>query len=286
MLVSWNLFLQSFSSPMLDKIFLLFSYLGNELIFMAVVAAIYLCIDKEKGLHLAISLFSSFTLNSGIKDFLKIPRPFEYNDLLRRIDLTMSPGYSFPSAHAQMSSSMAVGITRYYRKIGVFCCILALLIGISRIYLGVHTPVDICAGFVLGILWTLFSIYLSQRLIKRRKYLLLLYLFPCYLFYFWHHDENLLKLTAVFTSFLIGYLIEDTYLHYSASLKLHAGLKMVLLLVGCAAIKIPLKLLLPDIPLCIYFSYFLLGLWISLFCPWLLLILKQKKSRNDNAVLK
>ncbi len=279
MLVSWNLFLQSFSSPTLDKIFLIFSYLGNELIFMAVVAAIYLCIDKEKGLHLAIGLFSSFTLNSGIKDFLKIPRPFEYNDMLRRIDLTMSPGYSFPSAHAQMSSSMAAGITHYYRKFSIFCWILALLISISRLYLGVHTPIDICAGFVLGSLWTLFSIHLSQKLIERKKYLLLLYLIPCYLFYMWHRDENLLKLTAVFTSFLIGYLIEDTYLHYNVSLKLHVGFKMILLLVGCAAIKIPLKLLLPDMPICIYLSYFLLGIWISLFCPWLLLILKQKKSQ-------
>lgn len=281
MLVSWNLFLQSFSSPALDRIFLLLSYLGNELIFMAVVATIYLCIDKEKGLHLAIGLFSSFTLNSGIKDLLKIPRPFEYNDMLRRIDLTMSPGYSFPSAHAQLSSSMAVGITRYYRKPGIFCCILALFIGLSRLYLGVHTPVDICAGFLLGSLWMLFSIYLSQKIVRNHKCFLLLYLIPCYLFYLWHRDENLLKLTAVFTSFLIGYLIEDTYLHYSASLKLHAGFKMVLLLVGCAAVKIPTKLLLPDEPIFIYFSYFLLGLWISLFCPWLLLVLKRKKSQKE-----
>lgn len=281
MLVSWNLFLQSFSSPALDRIFLLLSYLGNELIFMAVVATIYLCIDKEKGLHLAIGLFSSFTLNSGIKDLLKIPRPFEYNDMLRRIDLTMSPGYSFPSAHAQLSSSMAAGITRYYRKPGIFCCILALFIGLSRLYLGVHTPVDICAGFLLGSLWMLFSIYLSQKIVRNHKCFLLLYLIPCYLFYLWHRDENLLKLTAVFTSFLIGYLIEDTYLHYSASLKLHAGFKMVLLLVGCAAVKIPTKLLLPDEPIFIYFSYFLLGLWISLFCPWLLLVLKRKKSQKE-----
>ena len=281
MLVSWNLFLQSFSSPALDRIFLLLSYLGNELIFMAVVATIYLCIDKEKGLHLAIGLFSSFTLNSGIKDLLKIPRPFEYNDMLRRIDLSMSPGYSFPSAHAQLSSSMAAGITRYYRKPGIFCCILALFIGLSRLYLGVHTPVDICAGFLLGSLWMLFSIYLSQKIVRNHKCFLLLYLIPCYLFYLWHRDENLLKLTAVFTSFLIGYLIEDTYLHYSASLKLHAGFKMVLLLVGCAAVKIPTKLLLPDEPIFIYFSYFLLGLWISLFCPWLLLVLKRKKSQKE-----
>lgn len=280
MLVSWNLFLQSFSSPLLDRIFLILSYLGNEFIFMAVVATIYLCIDKEKGLHLAIGLFSSFTLNSGIKDILKIPRPFEYTDMLRRIDLTMSPGYSFPSAHAQLSSSMAAGITRYYRKPGIFCCITALLIGLSRLYLGVHTLVDICAGFLIGSLWMLLSIYLSQKIIRSHKYFLLLYLIPCYLFYLWHRDENLLKLTAVFTSFLIGYLIEDTYLHYSASLKLHAGFKMVLLLVGCAVVKIPSKLLLPDAPIFIYLSYFLLGLWISLFCPWLLLVLKRKKSQK------
>ena len=281
MLVEWNLFLQSFSSPLLDQVFLILSYLGNELIFMAVVATIYLCVDKEKGLHLAIGLLSSFTLNSGIKDFFKIPRPFEYNDMLRRIDLTMSPGYSFPSAHAQLSSSIAAGITRYYRKPGIICCILALLIGLSRIYLGVHTPVDVFVGFLLGSIWMLFSIYLTQKIIKHQKRWLLLYLLPCYLLYMWHRDENLLKLTAIFTSFLIGYLIEDTYLHYSASLKLNAGFKMVLLLVGCAVIKIPSKLLLPDNLLWTYLSYFLLGLWISLFCPWLLLILKRKKSHNQ-----
>lgn len=275
MLTSWNEFLQSFSTPILDEIFLTISNLGNELIFMAAIASIYLCIDKYKGLHLAIGLLSSFTLNNGIKHLFQIPRPFEYNKVLRRIDLYNSPGYSFPSAHAQLSASLATGIVYFYHKMGIVCCILAFLIGFSRIYLGVHTLVDVIVGFLLGSLWMLVSLKLSQLFLKHHRLWLFIYLVPCYLFYFVNHDIDLLKLTAVFTSFLIGFIIEDTYLQYQASLPLPASFKLLLLLIGCTIIKIPLDIVLPDNLFCTYLSYFLIGIWISLFCPWLLIIIKK-----------
>ena len=59
-------------------------------------------------------------------------------------------GYSFPSMHAVFFSALAVSIYFYHKKAGYIFMFFALLIGIARIIAGVHFPIDILCGFILG----------------------------------------------------------------------------------------------------------------------------------------
>ena len=66
-------------------------------------------------------------------------------------------GYAFPSGHATAISALAMAVYFRHRKFGSFCLVVALLIGLARIIAGVHFPIDILGGFVLGVLIAFFT---------------------------------------------------------------------------------------------------------------------------------
>ena len=66
--------------------------------------------------------------------------------------------YSFPSGHTFASFAAAVSVFLYYKKAGTAAIILAFLIGFSRLYLFVHFPTDVLAGFVIGVMIALLCV--------------------------------------------------------------------------------------------------------------------------------
>ena len=85
-----------------------------------------------------------------LKFFIHVPRPF---DALPNVHaLIPESGLSFPSGHATFYMALAVSIYFFHKKAGYIFMFFALLIGIARIIAGVHFPVDILGGFILGAL--------------------------------------------------------------------------------------------------------------------------------------
>ena len=87
-----------------------------------------------------------------LKVFLRVERPF--------VELGFSPrvaesGFSFPSEHATIMMAVALSVFAIHRHFGYFLIGLAILVGLSRVVLGVHYPIDIIAGMGLayGIFW-------------------------------------------------------------------------------------------------------------------------------------
>ncbi len=66
--------------------------------------------------------------------------------------LVQQSGYSFPSAHAALTTALATTTYLYHKRLGVFLFLFAFVIGLSRIYVGVHYPIDVLVGILLGIL--------------------------------------------------------------------------------------------------------------------------------------
>ena len=64
--------------------------------------------------------------------------------------LIKETGFSFPSGHASFFMALACAIFISHKKAGYLFMFFALLIGIARIIAGVHFPVDILGGFILG----------------------------------------------------------------------------------------------------------------------------------------
>jgi len=85
-----------------------------------------------------------------LKAIIHTNRPFiEFSNVYPLISKT---DFSFPSGHATFFLALAVGIFLKHKKAGYVFMAVALLIGVARVVAGVHFPVDILGGFVLGAL--------------------------------------------------------------------------------------------------------------------------------------
>lgn len=103
---------------------------------------------------IGISLVLTWGLVQLLKVLYAIPRPFlSFHDIT--VLLTYGANDSFPSGHSAMFAALATSIFPYHRWLSLLVAFLALLIGFSRIYVGVHYPLDVLAGFCIGILVSL-----------------------------------------------------------------------------------------------------------------------------------
>lgn len=161
---------QNFSTPFLNEIMKIFTD-ASTYGFVVFIIGLYLwCIDYKKGLHLAYAAAFTSGLNGGIKRILKIPRPFTYAP---EIMLKSIGGFSTPSGHSSISAFIYPAVLFYKpfrenlskdaqlarpQKNGTAsgklkiaaAIILPLLVGFSRVYLGVHYPTDVLLGWGLG----------------------------------------------------------------------------------------------------------------------------------------
>lgn len=134
------------------------STLGNEQFFLLVMPILYWCVDAAIGLRVGILLLVSNSLNGVFKLLFQAPRPYFYSSLVRA--LSSETSFGLPSGHAQNSAAvwglLAALVQRrwprYRRLAWLLAILLAFLIGFSRIYLGVHFPHDVLAGWALGAL--------------------------------------------------------------------------------------------------------------------------------------
>lgn len=109
------------------------------------------CFFLKRRFFSIIFLFSSgflaWLLARLLKHIFLEPRPFMSLDV---VPLVIEEGFSFPSEHASVFAALAVSMLFINRKLGYVLVILAILMGLSRIILGVHYPVDVLFGFILG----------------------------------------------------------------------------------------------------------------------------------------
>jgi membrane-associated phospholipid phosphatase len=129
--------------------------LGEETFFLLLVPLLYWCVSARLGVRVGLILLLSTSLNYALKLLGAMPRPYWYSSEVAA--LTAEPSFGVPSAHAQNAvagwGALAAWSSR--RWAWAAALVLALLIGISRIYLGVHFPTDVLAGWLAGalVLW-------------------------------------------------------------------------------------------------------------------------------------
>lgn len=282
-MIDFMLWVQSFSTPALDQFFLTITNLANELLFIFCVVIIYWCISKEKGLFMVCSLVFSIFINIDLKYIWKEPRPFSYSSVIRK-DWNTSYGYSFPSGHSQMTASFFTSLWLQFPSpiLLIFGIIMTLLIGFSRIYLGVHTPLDVCCGILAG----LFIIIAMQLLIKRilcsKKYWMLYLLFiPALIGILFTDDPDILKVTSLFLGFLLGFSLEQKILGFQVKAKLSEQiLKVTSGILILLLIQFGLKWM-GDFFWLNLTRYFLNGFAITFLCPCLFQTFKKiRVSKN------
>ena len=146
--------LQEIHNPVLDKIMLFITSLGDDGIMWIAIGVICLLFKKHRrmGLHLLLSMLCTFILgNLILKNIIARPRPCDIDTTVALL-LSRPHGYSFPSGHSINSMVAAVALFLNNKKIGIPAVIVATLIGFSRMYLFVHFPTDVLVGFAIAIL--------------------------------------------------------------------------------------------------------------------------------------
>lgn len=159
---------QSIASPALDAVALAVTQLGSEYAYVAMLVIVYLAVDARSGRVLGLALLGGYYLNQHAKALVDTQRPYVLHpELLRGGDAAVqtAPGAAFPSGHAQSAATfwgLAAMLGRRGWLVAV-ATLLTLAIGVTRIYLGVHWPVDVLGGTVLGLIVAALAWLVARR---------------------------------------------------------------------------------------------------------------------------
>jgi membrane-associated phospholipid phosphatase len=162
--VQWILALQRWAGWLAGPMKVI-TFAGSVEFYLLVMPALYWCWDSRLGLRAGIGLLLSAGVNSILKIALHGPRPYWLDP---RVPLLTHGETSFgiPSGHSQDSTVLwgVVGADPRYRKAWPILLVLVVLIGVSRMYLGVHLPVDVFAGWAIGAILLTLLLYLEPPL--------------------------------------------------------------------------------------------------------------------------
>lgn len=152
-------FFESIRNPVLDIIGAGITFFGSETFLFVLIALVFWCIDKQLGYRIAFSYIVASTANNIMKVLFRVPRPWVQDPDFTVVESVRdgATGFSFPSGH---SNAIGVFGTTFFMNtkhtwIKIVSVALMVLVPISRMYVGVHTPLDVAVGLALGIVLTI-----------------------------------------------------------------------------------------------------------------------------------
>jgi len=290
--------IQRIKSPALTAILKFVTELGTDKFYVPVILFLFWWVDEKKGFRLGILMLISAWTNKFLKDTFKQPRPYDFDP---SVGLAFEPTYGAPSGHAQYSLCFWIPIAAWLaggkpgrkRAVGWAAAIFfILLIGFTRLYLGVHFPTDLLAGWGMGAIILFLMYILSPLIIKHlagqtRSQNILAALAALIMISIYPGDRSY---PAVFLGFCLGYNIMINNFPFSPQSEIKQKKIFVMLLrcltgfAGIVVIYVVLRLLLPgegslfsDIPfwgdaspfyeLGRFIRYGMIGLWASAGAP-------------------
>lgn len=253
--------IQSIANPFLDILFQLITMCGEQIVLISIIAVIYWTLDKKFGEYIAYSVLTSVLLNNTIKDIFKMKRPIGEKGI-RTLREQTATGYSFPSGHTQNASSFYGAMAIYLKKrvMHIIATIMIILVGFSRLYLGVHYPKDVIVGGILGVLTSL----ICYKLYNKFENKMLLYVITFVIFIpvlTFAHSADFIKGMGTYLGFIIGIYIEKKYVNFSVEGS--TGNKIIRVLLGILillTLQVGLKVLLPSATIFSFIRYLLISL--------------------------
>ena len=214
--------LESIRTPLLDKLMALVTNLGGETVFIAAAIIVFWCISKKCGYYMMTVGFAGTIINQFLKLWFRIPRPWVKDPDFTIVESARAEatGYSFPSGHTQNAFATLCAPARYTKNtaLRIVLVLLIALTAFSRMYVGVHTPLDVGVSLGIGLI-------------------LMFALYP----FFRDMDEKPKRIYILFTVFILlaGAFVAFVELyHFPADLDMGnyaSGLKNAYMILFCAA---------------------------------------------------
>ena len=264
--------LEKIRVPVLNEFMLGITHFGAEIAFLVVAMILVWCVDKRSGYYVMTVGFLGTITNQFMKLWFRIPRPWVLDENFTILEQARegASGYSFPSGHTQSAvgtfGALAYITRRKFLRIGSI--IVVILVPFSRMYLGVHTPLDvsIAAMIALVLVFSLKPVVLGENK----------WVFPCFLGIMVavacaylcfvekypfpsdtdpHNLESGLKnaytLLGAILGLVVVYILDETWLHFPTKavwwaqvLKVAIGLGLVLAVKTC--LRVPLNTIFGD----------------------------------------
>jgi len=291
-------YFQNLQSHSLDAFFTTITMMGEQYVIIAIITWVYWNMSKKDGFLLTYLFLISTVLNSFLKFAFHTERPYKVLEQIQGKRLETGAGYAFPSGHTQSATTLytSIAMSVKTRAFWMIAIALSVLVGISRMYLGVHWPVDVLFGFIFGLLIPvllynrLSELYEDKEKFKRLLYTTLVSIFSLaglmilvnYLFFEMSLDySGYFKLAGVSTGAIFGFIFEENKApfkteHYS-TFKL---IRYFLGIAGTIAILVGMKKILPMGDAADFFRYLLVGAWISGVFPFIAVKIKLMKQED------
>lgn len=258
-------FFEGIRTPLFNAIFSAVTILGEETIFILIGLLFFWCINKKKGYYiLSIGLMGTVA-NQFLKLLFRIPRPWVIDDKFTIVESVRegAGGYSFPSGHTQTAVGAfgAIGHSAKKTAIRIICIAICVLVPISRMYLGVHTPLDVGVSIIisLAMVFGLYPIMCGKYSSKKNTRIVLaacaaiaaifvafinIYKFPedIDITNLTHGIENSYKMLGCTLALWIAFEVDEKWLHFETKAVWWAQvLKIVLGLIPVLIVKSLLK---------------------------------------------
>ena len=288
-------FIAQYRTPEADLFFQGITYLAQEVFVIAIICWLFWCSNKKLAYTLGFSYFLSGLLVQALKITFRIPRPWILDPAFAAVPsaLAGATGYSFPSGHTQsitaLFGTLALHAKKWHQKL--LCAAIIVLVGFSRMYLGVHTPKDVLTSFFLSIGCTLvcYVLFYRKEAAAGREALIsllmavmsaALVLYAAVLYQNstieLHYAQDCIKASGAGMAFALGYYVEQKYIRFSPPAKTRQ--KVLRLAVGLAVallLQTGLKPIIGESLPASFLRYFLVVAWALMFYP----VLFTKKQR-------
>ena len=250
------------------------TYLGDEVCFILIVLLMFWCVDKRMGYYLIAVGFAGTILNQSLKIMFRVPRPWLLDPEFSIVERARAgaTGYSFPSGHTQNAVGIYGSIAAWDRRrwVKYLALVPVILVPFSRMYLGVHTPMDVGVSALLAVILVVLFYPIMRRSEEKPVYMtaalgVVALLGVCSILYVMlasfpadvdaanltHAVENAWKLTGAAIGIVLIWFVDAKHLHFETKAKWYAQiLKIVLgaaVVLGIKSIlKAPLHAILPD----------------------------------------
>lgn len=160
--MSFLYFLETLRTPFLDSFFSTATRLGEETFMIVIGILIFWCFSKKEGYYLLSVGFIGIAINQMLKLIFRVPRPWVLDEKFTIVESARAAasGYSFPSGHTQTSVGIFGSIARWNKItwLRIICIAVCVIVPFSRMYLGVHTPLDVGVGIAISLI-LIFIVY-------------------------------------------------------------------------------------------------------------------------------
>jgi undecaprenyl-diphosphatase len=147
--------LEQLRTPAVTKALSALTYFGGVYGFMVLSIIVFWCIDKRCGYFMLSLGFLGTVINQFLKIIFRIPRPWVLDPGFEPVESAVADagGFSFPSGHTQNVFATFGGVFVWTKKtwLKILCAVMIVLVAFSRMYLGVHTPLDVGVSVVIGV---------------------------------------------------------------------------------------------------------------------------------------